>query len=349
MKALLVVTGRGLGGDASIALNVVKALEKRNVRCEIALDESAPGILFEKNGYSWHKISIPQAGGHVATKASALKGALKLIPAAFKARSLIRKENYDFVVGVLGGGAIVASLGAKLARKPVFSLISTPLDSKVCPKMNPSFLFPEIDKFRWQNLPKNIEKTFYPLADNIGKGDADIALQKLKKFPNFDENKKTIMFSSGSSIFKGMIDAINLACKCSDKYNLVLLGLPLHDEYMDMIDEEKIIYAGYIDWISHLFKYADLAVLTDDGVSLEEAVASKIPIITLTKVKWGRYQNMAGVYKGAMIESEIGDVCKSIEEAFANYDSMKKSNLIYADKCLNAGDELIDKMLKKLE
>ena len=76
MKALLVVTGRGLGGDASIALNVVKALEKRNVECEIALDESAPGILFEKNGYSWHKISIPQAGGHVATKASALKGAL---------------------------------------------------------------------------------------------------------------------------------------------------------------------------------------------------------------------------------------------------------------------------------
>ena len=31
-----------------------------------------------------------------------------------------------FVVGVLGGGAIVGSLGAKSARKPGFSLISTP-------------------------------------------------------------------------------------------------------------------------------------------------------------------------------------------------------------------------------
>ena len=131
MKALLVVTGRGLGGDASIALNTIKALEKRGVKCEIALDESAPGILFEKNGYSWHKISIPQAGGHAATKLSALKGALKLITATFKARSTIKKSKADFVVGVLGGGAIVGSLGAKLARKPAFSLISTPLDKNL--------------------------------------------------------------------------------------------------------------------------------------------------------------------------------------------------------------------------
>ena len=31
MKALLVVTGRGLGGDAAIALNTLKALEKKGV------------------------------------------------------------------------------------------------------------------------------------------------------------------------------------------------------------------------------------------------------------------------------------------------------------------------------
>lgn len=349
MKCLFIVTGRGLGGDAMTALNAMKALERKGVECEIALDESAHGTLFEKHGYNWHRISVPHAGGHSATKLSAVKGASKLVVATFKARSLIKKLKVDFVVGVLGGGAIVASLGGKVARKPTFSMISTPLDSKVCPKFNQCYLFPEIDKFRWETLPKNIDKTFYPLAENIGKGDAQIALQKLKEYPNFDENKKTIMFSSGSSIFKGMIDAINIVSKCSDEYNLVLLGLPLHDEYLDSIDNEKIIYAGYIDWISHLFKYADLAVLTDDGVSLEEAVASEIPIITLTKVKWGRYQNMAGVYKGAIIESEIRDVCKSIDEAFANYDSMKKNNRIYAEKCLNAGDELIDKILKKLE
>ena len=107
MKALFVVTGRGLGGDAAIALNLIKVLEKRGVTCEIALDESAHGTLFEKNGYSWHKISIPQAGGHSATKASAAKGAIKLANATRKARSLIKKLDVDFVIGVLGGGAIV--------------------------------------------------------------------------------------------------------------------------------------------------------------------------------------------------------------------------------------------------
>ena len=219
MKALLIVTGRGLGGDASIALNTIKYLEKNGVECEIALDESAPGILFKKNGYSWHKISIPQAGGHAATKLSAAKGALKLLSAVFKARNLIKKLDVDFVIGVLGGGAIVGSVGAKLARKPAFSLISTPLDSKVCPKFNLSFLFPEIELYRQNTLPNNMVRSYYPLGENIGGGDSQIALEKLKEFPNFDENKKTILFSSGSSIFKGMIDGVKLATKLSEEYN----------------------------------------------------------------------------------------------------------------------------------
>ncbi len=349
MKALFVVTGRGLGGDAMVALNTMRALEKRGVECDVALDESAPGVLFEKNGYSWHKISIPQAGGHSATKLSAVKGALKLIPASFKARTAVKKSGADFVVGVLGGGAIVGSLGAKLARKPGFSLISTPLDSKVCPKFNQSYILPELDKFRWETLPKNMDKAFYPLADNLGQGDENIALQKLKEYSNFDENKKTIVFSSGSSIFKGMIEAINIVADETDEYNLVLVGLPLHDEYYDLIDENKITYVGYIDWINHLFKFSDLTVLTDDGVSLEEAFTCGKPIVALTRVKWGRYQNMAGVFKGAMIESEVKDVCKSIDEAFENYDSLQKNALIYGKQCLEAADDLADRILKKLE
>ena len=349
MKVLVIVTGRGLGGDAMVALNVIKVLEKRGIECEIALDKTAPGVLFEKNGYSWHKISIPQAGGHSATKLSALKGALKLITATFKARKAIKKSKADFVIGILGGGAIVGSLGAKFARKPCFSLISTPLDSKVCPKFNQCYILPELDMFRWEKLPANMDKAFYPLADNVGQGDEKIALEKLKEYPNFDESKKTIVFSSGSSIFKGTLDAINLVADKTDEYNLVLVGIPLHDEYYDLIDEDKIIYVGYIDWINHLFKFSDLTVLTDDGVSLEEAFTCGKPIVALTRVKWGRYQNMAGVFKGAMIESEVSDVCKSIDEAFENYDSLQENALIYGKQCMEAGDYLVDMMLKKLE
>ena len=349
MKVLVIVTGRGLGGDAMVALNVIKVLEKRGIEFEIALDKTAPGVLFEKNGYSWHKISIPQAGGHSATKLSALKGALKLITATFKARKAIKKSKADFVIGILGGGAIVGSLGAKFARKPCFSLISTPLDSKVCPKFNQCYILPELDMFRWEKLPTNMDKAFYPLSDNVGQGDEKIALEKLKEYPNFDESKKTIVFSSGSSIFKGTLDAINLVADKTDEYNLVLVGIPLHDEYHDLIDEDKIIYVGYIDWINHLFKFSDLTVLTDDGVSLEEAFTCGKPIVALTRVKWGRYQNMAGVFKGAMIESEVSDVCKSIDEAFENYDSLQENALIYGKQCMEAGDYLADRMLKKLE
>jgi UDP-N-acetylglucosamine--N-acetylmuramyl-(pentapeptide) pyrophosphoryl-undecaprenol N-acetylglucosamine transferase len=208
---------------------------------------------------------------------------------------------------------------------------------------------PELDKFRWETLPKNMDKAFYPLSDNMGDGDESIALQKLKEYPNFDENKKTIVFSSGSSIFKGMIDGINIVADKTDEYNLVLVGLPLKEEYGDLIDENKIIYAGYIDWINHLFKFADLTVLTDDGVSLEEAFTNGKPIVALARVKWGRYQNMAGVFKGAMIESEVENVYESIQEAFENYDSLQKNALVYGEQCLNAADDLAEDILKRVK
>ncbi len=349
MKTLLVVTGRGLGGDAAIALNLIKSLEKKGVQCEIALDESAPGILFKKHGYSWHKISIPQAGGHVATKLSAAKGALRLITATFKARSLIKSENYDFVIGILGGGAIVGSVGAKLARKKAFSLVSTPIDSKVCPKFNECFILPDLDKFRFDVLPKNTDKSYYPLPQDAGDGEANIGLSKLKEYSNFDENKKTIVFSSGSSIFKGMIDGVCNVADFTDQFNLVLVGLPLQEEYLDEIKKRNIIYAGYVDWINHLFKYADLAVLTDDGVSLQEALCCETPIVTLTHVKWGRYQNMAGVFKGAIVESSVEDVVKNVQYAFDNIDSLKINALKYGKLCMEAGDVLAEKMLKKVK
>ena len=348
MKAFLTVTGRGLGGDAVIALNMANALKKRGIECEIGLTETASGQLFEKNGFNVRKILIPQAGGHSATKLSALKGALKLFTATFKARSAIKKSDAEFVLAILGGGAIVGSLGSKFARKPCFSLISTPLDSKVCPKFNQCYVLPELDKFRWEKLPKNMDKSFYPLSDDAGDGDEKIALEKLKEYDNFDENKKTILFSSGSSIFKGMIDAINMVAEASDEYNLVLVGSPLHEEYYDLMDE-RIIYVGFIDWINHLFKFSDLTVLTDDGVSLEEALVCQKPIIALTRVKWGRYQNMAGVFKGAIIESEVEDLCKSIDEAFENYDSLKQAAEKYGIQCYEAADVLVDNILKKLE
>ena len=37
------------------------------------------------------------------------------------------------------------------------------------------------------------------------------------------------------------------------------------------------------------------------------------------------------------------------DEVFKNYDTLKENALIYADKCLSAGDDLVDDILKKLE
>ena len=85
--------------------------------------------------------------------------------------------------------------------------------------------------------------------------------------------------------------------KLTDKYNIVLVGLPLEDEYYDWVDEEHMIYLGYINWINDLYELIDLAVLTDDGMMLSEAMTCHLPTIALLRVKYGRYHNMAQVFR----------------------------------------------------
>ena len=345
MDALVIITGRGLGGDAVVAYNVITALEKKGVHCEIALDESAPGTIFKKNGLTWHKISIPQAGGHAATKLSSLKAAFKMFTATFKARRLIKKLDVDFVVGIIGGGAIVASVGAKFAGKPCATLCSTPLDMKVCPKLNHTIILPEYYLFREDVLPENLSKTYYPLNDDVDSGDGNIALEKLREYSLFDENKKTILFSSGSSLFKGMIEATDNFVNFTDEYNVLLIGYPMHDEYGDLINRDKIIYLGFLDWLNHLYNYIDLAVLTDDGVMIEELLACEVPIVTITKIKWGRYHNMEGIFKGAILEADIENANETILYAFENYDSIKNRADIFAKELLDAKPKLAQKII----
>lgn len=348
MKALVLMAGRGLGGDAVVTLNVLKALEERGVQCQLALDENSPGVLFKKNGYTWHKIKIPQAGGHAATKASAIKAAFKMITATFKVRKLIKSLDVDFIVGVIGGGAIVGSVGAKLSNVPAASVICTPLDSKVCSKFNPCFALPETSLFRQDVLPDNIKKTYFPINADVNDGNPQIALDNLKKEKLFDENKKTILFSSGSSIFKGIIDAVNKFAEYSDKYNILLIGLPLKDNYLDGLNK-NIIYLGYCNWLKDLYSFIDLAVLTDDGLMVEEAVACEVPTVAITRVKWGRYHNMAGIFEGAVIESELDESNEKIQEALNSLDDLKEASKKYSSKLIRSKEILADNILEAVK
>jgi len=358
MKALVVITGRGLGGDAVIGMNIIKALESKGLDCELALDSSAPGILFERNGYSWHKISIPQAGGHAANKVTTIKAGFKTIKAAFESRRLIKKIKADVVVGVIGGGAVVGCIGAKLAKTPAVGILSTPLDTKVCTKLNTCIVFPEAHMFREKEIPENVYKSYFPVAPNILKGNKEIALEKIKlhsekekeKNPNaisFDENKKTILFSSGSTIFEKMARGVADYSKITDKYNIVLVGLPLKEEYYDWFDDEYMIYLGYIDWIKDLYELADLAVLTDDGMMLQEAMVCNLPSIGLLRVKYGRYHNMASVFKGAVFEADNDNLSDVIEEVMSNLDEVKLRTEDYSEKIVNSAENIANIILKE--
>jgi UDP-N-acetylglucosamine--N-acetylmuramyl-(pentapeptide) pyrophosphoryl-undecaprenol N-acetylglucosamine transferase len=338
MKALFVVTGRGIGGDAVTALNIARALEKYDVDCEFALDHSAPGLLLKKHNLTWHRISIPQAGGHAATKKTLAKAAVKTSKAALEATRLVRKVHPHIVVGVIGGGAVVGCLGAKMAGVPSVGILITPTDAKVCTKITTTVALPESNLFQMDLNDKNIHKAYSPVDSTIVVGDREKALELLP--PEFDETRPTILLSSGSTLFEKMVQGAAALGKSGIDANILVVGAPLEEEFRDLLKDDNIIYLEYIDWIQDLYKVVDLAVLTDDGMMIQEAIACQLPIIALLGVKYGRYHNLAEIFKGAVLESQLEDIVSVTREAFNRLDELKENALKYSADVLNASDNI---------
>lgn len=336
MKALFVVTGRGIGGDAVTALNIARALSAHGVECEFALDHSAPGLLFKKNDLNWHKIRIPQAGGHAATKTTLAKAAFKTSKAALEGAGLCRKIHPQVVVGVIGGGAVVGCLAAKLSNIPAVGILITPTDAKICTKIATTIALPESNLFQIELSDKNIYKAYSPVNPDVIVGDKEKALKMMP--PEYDENRPTILFSSGSTLFQKMVQGALKLAKSSINANILVVGDPLEENYLEHLNEENIIYLGYIDWIRDLYKLVDLAVLTDDGMMIHEAIACQLPIIALLGVKYGRYHNLAAVFKGAVLESELDNLDEVTDSALAKMGEMKKNALKYSSDVLKSSE-----------
>ncbi len=340
MKALLIITGRGMGGDAVTALNIARALSKKGVECEFALDHTAPGLLLKKEGIEWHKISIPQAGGHAATKSKLARAGFKTTKASLEAVKLIKKVKPDVVVGIIGGGAIIGCLSAKMARVPAVGILITPTDAKVCTRLNANIVLPESNLFQANLLEENIHKAYSPINPEVIGGSKEKALKKMPE--SFDAEKPTLLFSSGSSLFEMTAQAAQKISLSDIKANILVVGHPLEDEYLDYLKKENIIYLGYVDWIQDLYNLADVSVLSDDGVMIHEAIACKVPIVALTGVKYGRYHNMAAVFPGAVAESSIDELEQNIKVALDNITGMKNEAQRYGEDVLDSGNKIAD-------
>jgi UDP-N-acetylglucosamine--N-acetylmuramyl-(pentapeptide) pyrophosphoryl-undecaprenol N-acetylglucosamine transferase len=338
MKALFVVTGRGIGGDAVTALNISKALSKYGFECEFALDHTAPGLLFKKNGIEWHKTSIPQAGGHAATKKTLLSAGFKTMKASYETMRLCRKISPDIVVGVIGGGAIVGCLAARLASIPSVGVLITPADAKVCTRITTTVALPESNLFQLNLEDDTIHKAYSPVNPEIIVGNSENALNNMPD--NYDKNLPTILVSSGSTLFEKMAIAASNLSEGRIKANILVVGDPLEDGYMNYLEKPNLIYLGYIDWIKDLYKIVDVAIVTDDGMMIHEAMAWGIPVVALLGVKYGRYHNLANVFKGAVLESELDNLEDVIENAFLNIDTMKQSATEYGKDVLKSSDKI---------
>ena len=331
------VTGRGIGGDAAIAINISKALSKYDINCEFALNHGSPGLLFKKNDIKWHETSIPQAGGHAATKFSRITGGLKTIKAIFEALKLYRKVKPDIVIGTIGGGAIVGCSTAKIAGIPSVGVVSTPSDSQVL-KLTTTIALPESPLFNVEMTNSNLHKCYMPINPEIITGDKEKAVDLMPE--EYNPELPTILLSSGSTLFEKMALAADKLKNQKIKANIVVIGDPLDEKYREYLETPGIIYLGYINWVKDLYKLADFVIITDDGVMLHEAIACNLPIITLLKVKYGRYHNMGVVFKGAMVESELDNINEAVNNFLENMDKTKTKASQYGEDVIESADNI---------
>ena len=343
MKLLIFVTGRGIGGDAVTAYNILKALESKNISAKIVLDPSAPGYYFKKRNMSWLKTPIPSAGGHAASKSSLFKAGLKTIKAVILGSRLIKKEKADGVIGVIGGGSVIGCLSAKLAHVPAIGVVATPTDTKISLKCNPTLLLPESPAFTHKDdyvSNYEIQKQYSPIKMDIIHGDKNNILDKLPK--KYDANKKSILFASGSTLFDDMAKAARNYAQENDDVNIFLIGAPLYEGINKIIDHPNIINLGYINYINDLYDLVDLAVITDDGLTLHETIACEIPVVVVIGVKYGRYHGLSRVFDGAVIESNVDNITSVVNKALNNYDSMKEATTKYAKDIIKAPEDLVE-------
>ena len=344
LKALFVVTGRGLGGDSAVAINISKALSKYGVECEFALNHGSPGILYKKNGIEWHEISIPQAGGHAATKITRITGGIKTIKAIFEALRLFRKVKPDVVVGILGGGAIVGCMTAKIAGIPSVGVICTPSDSQLV-RFTTTIAIPESPLFNLDIDNPNFNKCYNPINQDIISGNRDRALELMPE--EYDPQLPTILLSSGSTLFEKMALAAPKLRNSGIKANIVVIGAPLEEKYREYLETPGIIYLDYINWVNDLYQLADFVIITDDGMMLHEAIACNLPIITLLRVKYGRYHNMGLIFKGAMVESELENLDETVKDFLDDLENIKTKASEYREEVIGSADKMAKIICKR--
>jgi UDP-N-acetylglucosamine--N-acetylmuramyl-(pentapeptide) pyrophosphoryl-undecaprenol N-acetylglucosamine transferase len=128
--------------------------------------------------------------------------------------------------------------------------------------------------------------------------------------------------------------------------NLMVVGEPLEPEYEKYFNYSNVFNLGYIDWIRDLYKLVDLAVLTDDGMMIHEAMAFHLPVVALLGVKYGRYHNLAEVFKGAVLESNLQDLPAVVKSAFGELEDMKLKTEDYGRDILTSADKIADTIIQ---
>lgn len=348
MKLLIFVTGRGTGGDAVTAYNIFQSLNEKGIESKIVLDPSAPGYYFKKRNIDWLQSPIPAAGGHASSKSRLFKAGLKSLNAIFSGSKLIKKEKADGVVGVIGGGVVIGCLSAKLARVPSIGIVATPTDTKISLKVNPTLILPESPDFTKDHVESkyDIKKQYSPIKADVIEGNKDNILSKLPS--KFDPTKKTVLFSSGSTLFDDMAKAARRYAEENNDVNIFVIGAPLKEELEDIINHPNIMNLGYINYMKDLYDLIDLAIITDDGLTLHETLACEIPVVVVLGVKYGRYHGLSKIFDGAVLESNVDNITEKVNYALENYDDMYNSTKLYSKDIINGTNDLTDFVVKHL-
>jgi len=105
---------------------------------------------------------------------------------------------------------------------------------------------------------------------------------------------------------------------------------------------------GYINYMADLYDLIDLAIITDDGLTLHETLACEIPVVVVLGVKYGRYHGLSKVFEGAILESNVENISEKVNCALENYEEMYESTKKYSTPIINGSNDLTNFVINHL-
>ena len=346
MSKILITTG-GTGGHIYPALSVADKLK-----------EKGHDVIFIGTKHRMEKDLIPNKGykfyGLDVIPIKSISGMLKLLKSIFDARSILKEEKVDYVIGFGNYISIPSLIAAKTLNKKIYlqeqNVSMGQANRWFFPYAEKVFLaFSETLRTVGDKYKNRFVVTGNPLRDEF----YQISKEKARKSLNIPQDAKVLVVMGGSLGAKNINEAVKKKIDLfkDDKMIYWATGKELYKYYINEVEEgENVVVVPYFEDSYNIMAAADLLLCRAGASTISEVIELEKPTILIPYNYVGQKENseiLEGVNASKVYTNEEVDI--AVEDAIKLLDDKNMLEFMSKNiKDINPGNA-VDNISKYFE